>query len=224
MTLHTTFSDYLATQPLWVHAVYHWQDAIGAFFGAFILAWTVSQTLGTDRRNREHEADAFRIALGSEVRQLVESALAIVDVLHNRLERISAKGQDKLTDICMGPLIAMCTTQQPVIYPNGSSRIGILGEAAAFATVSFFGRLHIVREFLARLESSGEDQLPLFAQQILQITKEYVRAADAGIASIASLEMHSRPSEDQQLRTRCADSKVKLHALRTSFGVSDDLP
>jgi len=128
--------NYALAVVAWVH---DWQDLVAALIGAAALVWTVRWTLRTERRRRDEEAAAFRVALGVEARQLAAAALNIYRDLTLALHSVAR--DDGTLDISANRLVNLCQLPAPAVYSRGADRLGALGEHHAFEVVYFYGQL-----------------------------------------------------------------------------------
>jgi hypothetical protein len=123
----------------WLH---HWQELVGAIVGAIAVTSTVWWTLSAERRKRDKETHAMRVALGAEVRQFAHRALQACQSIVTHWETAMKNGTSSgMTPVALENIARF---PDPVIYPNTVAGLGSLGEHAHLV-VFFFNQISMVR-------------------------------------------------------------------------------
>jgi hypothetical protein len=161
-----------------IEGIKGWQDLIAGVVGAAVLAYTVYVTLSTERRRRDSEADAMRIALGAEVRQFAGRAINAHGAICHRLRKAGAVGGTVRVTIIQ--IRGDTRFPEPVVYPNSADRLGLLGPLA-HDVVYFFAQVNVVQEALRLLGENTEPNAYLFREQVVSLASALLNAAEAGI-------------------------------------------
>lgn len=130
-----------------------WQDLIAGLIGAAALAVTVWVTLTVESRRREAELKAFKVALGSEIRQLSDAAL----LCFQNIDRLLPKEPPRA--LPRGVLAAYSQMPPPVMYTENADKVGALGEETASGIVHFYGQLALIADSTFRTPLIGLDSL-----------------------------------------------------------------
>lgn len=192
----------------WLH---EWQDLIAGLIGAAALIATVRWTLLAERRRREDEAKALRIALGAELRHFASRALqasqSMVAILNN------TERSDRLVSISPLQLGTFAHFPEPVIYPHSAPGLGALGRHA-HDIVFFFGQVTLVKDALQHLRESGSPtEVPRL--QLVRIAQALFNAADAAVAALPALTDPIRADGDKQFTSEVAKARNSVMGLNS---------
>lgn len=218
---HTAIAGHCAWFVTWLH---HWQDLAGALIGAFFLIVTVAWTLRAEHRRRAAEANAFRIALGAELRQLCAATLNIYEKLAEFVRKRSPT--DKFTNLTISQFIFHCRYPEPVIYPRGADKLGALGEQPAFEAVYFYAQLALLREALAETQAEhpvGDENvyIPVSVVQVLTVMAALVSAADAAVKALPAFKGRTWTRQDATLASKCSAAVQEFAKLQDTRGLPE---
>jgi hypothetical protein len=197
----------------WLH---EWQELVGAIIGATALAFTVWWTLSSERRKRNDEATALRIALGIELRQYATGILFRHHLVLNLLP--SPIRKNGYTDRMASELTEIVRLPDPIIFSHSAGSIGVLGESAQFF-VRFYNTLWSATDRARQLATpfyapKGPNMLTVngaidVAGTLLNATEDAVRALPAFAGMVGS-------EDDEQLKQDVANARSKFDALKSS--------
>lgn len=193
-----------------------WQDLAGALVGAAFLTGTVGWTLLAERRRRESEAAAFRVALGAEIRQLCASAL-------NSYERLAgfAKASNPVTgnaSLTASQLAYQCRYPEPVVYPRGADKLGILGETPAFEAVYFYAQLSLLRESVNGVDAARDPTRHVSMREVLIVMAAMLSAARAAVKAVPAFQGDSWSEQDGALTTKYEAAVEVFKRLQSTGG------
>jgi hypothetical protein len=185
-----------------IHWLHKWQELAGGLIGAIAITSTVWWTLNSERRRRDREAEALRIALGSELRQFAARALqgaqglilaatpAAVGMVEPQLSDADLQNHTRFVD--------------PVVYPNSSAGLGLLGQHA-YAVVLFFAQIETMRDAVRRYRESHSVQTAFGTRwatigrtQMLAFADALLAAAEAGVEAIPAFPNTPRSEFDRE--------------------------
>jgi hypothetical protein len=155
----------------WLH---HWQELVGAIVGAGALAATVGWTLRAERRKRDIEFQAMRVALGAELRQFAQIAAEACRRIVAHWEKAPKTGAATFPAFALEDMLRFT---DPVIYPNVAADLGALGEPA-LRVVFFFSKIAAVRDGLRTIMREGQYKI-VTVEQIFEFAKSLIVANDA---------------------------------------------
>jgi hypothetical protein len=157
----------------WLH---RWQELVGAIIGATVIASTVWWTLSAERRRRNEETKALRIALGAEVRQYAAQALKGCQRIISQCKAAAVvHGSGGFTPFQMADISRF---PEPVVYPNSASALGAIGEHAHFI-VQFFNQISMIRDGAEIFLGMTIVSVP--TRQALELARSLFNAADAAV-------------------------------------------
>lgn len=133
--------------------VHKWQDLISGVIGASALVATVAITLGAERRRENAAIRAFKIAIGTEIRQLSRAA---ADCFKG-IDGLLPQGPGVPRNTYLGSLVAFSQLPAPVVYPAGTDKVGMLGPVTAERIVYFYGQLALIADSVARSPLIGRE-------------------------------------------------------------------
>jgi hypothetical protein len=166
-----------------IEGIKGWQDLIAGVIGAAVLSYTVYVTLSTERRRRDSESDAMRIALGAEVRQFAGRAINAHGAVCHRLKTARAlvlADSSHALNITVLQMRGEARFPEPVVYPNSADRLGLLGPYA-HDVVYFFAQVNVVMEALRLIGENTQPNTYLLRDQVVNLASALLNAAEAGI-------------------------------------------
>lgn len=153
-----------------------WQDLIAGVIGAAALAITVAVTLTVESRRRRSEIKAFKIALGTEIRQLSHAAVECF----NKIDKLLPQEPNLPRKMTRGALSAFSQLPAAVVYPGNADKVGLLGAVTAERIVFFYGQLALIADSVARTALVGPEVFGILDQwQVQNAMLGFLNAADA---------------------------------------------
>ncbi len=184
-----------------------WQDFIAGLIGAAALIVTVWWTLTREQRRQRSEEMAFRIALGTEVRQLAAAALNCYEKISNVLQVYARSGQS----VGRAWLAAHSQLPEPVVYPRNADKVGSLGPEAAFNSVFFYGQLALLADSVRRTALTGDDATKaLTTDQVVNVMTALVTAAAAAVEVLPKLQSPAWTEQDATFKGRVEKAVEEL--------------
>lgn len=192
----------------------YWQDLVAAIIGAAFLTGTVGWTLLSERRRQKSEAAAFRLALGAEIRQLAAATLGAYLSLRDLVGELNPT--ERISTISATQIGLCCKLPEPVVYPRGADRLGMLGERAAFDAVYFYGQLALILEtvrHVSQLRDLRDQRAPLGTRQLLEVMRALLNAVSAALDALPAFSTEIFSDQDAVLAARFAAAHDDLEKL-----------
>jgi hypothetical protein len=164
----------------WLH---RWQELIGAFVGAAAISSTVWWTLSAERRKRDEQAYAMKVALSAEVRQYAAQALFGCQ----RIITHETAARAVFTYGTFKPALIEELTRfpDPIVYPNCASTLGTLGESA-YLTVQFFNQISMIRSAVKSMTSGASSTSSFSGDEIAKLGISLLGSAQTAIRAMPS--------------------------------------
>ena len=171
-----------------------WQELIAGVLGAAALVWTVRWTLLTERRRRDMETAALRVALGAELRMFAVVTLNVTRSIIRTVVNMHAGMPGPTVEALLDGI----RFADPVIYPNTAASLGLIGNAAHEVEFFFF-QMAVTRDAVARL-GAGRQRLSIVEQpQLVAIAESALKAAETVALILPSAFTTGPYSENDRL-------------------------
>ncbi|MEP0707991.1 MAG: hypothetical protein ABJL17_02720 [Parvibaculum sp.] len=136
-----------------IHFAYRWQSLLAGIVGFIAAVLVVHLTLRSEKRTRDHERQALRVATYSELRQLAHHAKEAFE----EIEPMLAAGRSAT----IFHLENSIRFVPPVIFQANAARIGLLGEEV-HDLIHFHNCLSVLNTGIARMRRDiGDGEIGL---------------------------------------------------------------
>jgi hypothetical protein len=199
------------------HVLHEWQQLLGAIIGALALVITVWTILGAERRRRNEEARSFRVALGTELRQIAKHALAVQEDVLKLLPPVNQNLVSPPRTV--RDLQSVLRFPDAVIYSHVGSGLGSLGEYAHHV-VLFYNQIWQIRDSVSQLWTSSSPELHMLSvpsSQLLEVAGSLLNAVGTATGTFPGLADRHSSAADEEFKVAVSAASERLAALRKSF-------
>jgi hypothetical protein len=191
----------------WLH---HWQELVGAIIGAIAVTSTVWWTLRAERRRRDQETHAMRVALGAEIRQFAANALSVYRDVVSQFLSEGNSNQRTYSD-----LQKIVRFPDPVIFPHSVPNLGSLGKYA-YEVVYFFNQLSNVHDKVEHLWSDSAlpaDVVPPSRYQLLNAAEALLKATETAIKAYPAFSGTPRSEFDSEFEAAVLSERKRFDSM-----------
>jgi len=200
-----------------IHVLHEWQQLLGATIGALALVITVWIILGAERRRRNEEARSLRVALGTELRQIANHALAVQEDVLKLLPPVNQNLVPPPRTV--RDLQSVLRFPDAVVYSHVGSGLGSLGEYAQ-PVVLFYNQLWQIRDSVSQLWISNSLELQMLSvpsSQLLEVAGSLLNAIGTATGTFPGLVDRHSSAVDEEFKMEVSAASERLAALRKSF-------